>query len=197
MDQPQAIEREEDFELPESQEAAESSATLGQVEADRVESIEQAPGASRCLGRIPQSQYVITSTHEGHTRGVLVGWVQQVSFEPAMVMVSLLKGREIVPLIHGSHAFALSQLTVEDRLSRKIFSYEGITDEDAMQGLSYLYKETGSPIIAKSHCYMDCELVRHVDIDGDHDLYVGLIRKADVLREAEVAIRVREDGMKY
>jgi flavin reductase (DIM6/NTAB) family NADH-FMN oxidoreductase RutF len=152
---------------------------------------------SRPLAMIPQSIYIMTAAHENRTASLMVSWVQQASFEPPMVVVALRKGRAIVPLIHSSHSFALNQVAAEDKLLlRKYSGQYGI--EDPLQTLEVLRKATGSPILARCATYMDCELVRHLDVEGDHDIYVGLVRDAGVLREgADIDVHLREDGFTY
>lgn len=153
------------------------------------------------LGRIPQSLYIMTAAFEHRAKGVMVSWVQQAGFEPPMVSVVLRKGRDIVPLIHDSHSFALSQVVDDDKLTLRKFA-EGRRsgqgrDDDPLAGIETFRKATGAPIIKKALSFLDCELVRHIDIDGDHDLYIGLIRDGGLLHEGEVTVRLREDGFKY
>jgi flavin reductase (DIM6/NTAB) family NADH-FMN oxidoreductase RutF len=155
----------------------------------------------KALGRIPQGLYILTAAYEHRRRGVMVSWVQQASFEPPMVLVSLRKGREIVPLIHESHAFALSQVSEEDKLTLKKFA-DGLRpgqrhDDDPLAGIETMRRATGAPIICKALSFMDCELVRHIDVEGDHDLYVGLIRDGGPLHNGRITVRLREDGFKY
>lgn len=149
------------------------------------------------LGRIPQGLFILTAEFEGRVLGMMVSWVQQVSFEPPMVLVALRKGREIVPLIHDSHRFALNQIARQDRLTRRKFSDTKIADEERLQTMEIVRKTTGSPVLARSLAFMDCELIRHIDIDGDHDLYVGLIRDGGILHAGEVDVRLRTDGFAY
>lgn len=155
----------------------------------------------RALGRVPQSLYIMTSAFEQRQRGVLVSWVQQASFEPPMVLVALRKGRDIVPLIHDAHAFALCQVADDDKLTLKKFAepirHPHRRDDDPLAGIECCRRATGSPIIKKSLSFLDCELIRHIDIDGDHDLYVGLIRDGGVLHEGRATIHIRDDGFKY
>ena len=152
---------------------------------------------SRPLGLLPQTLFIMTAAHEHRTRSLLVSWVQQVSFEPPMVVVSLRKGREIVPLIHDSHAFALNQIAHDDRLLLRKYNGDAPVGDDPVTMLETCRKTTGSPILCRAVTYMDCELVRHIDIDGDHDLYVGMIRDADMLNGGVVCVHMREDGFTY
>jgi len=151
----------------------------------------------KALGRIPQSLYIMTSHFEDRMRGVMVSWVQQVAFEPPMVSVSLSKGRPIVPLLHDSHAFALCQIAPTDKLTIKRFG-GGDAGDNPFETMDVFKAATGSPIIRRSLAYLDCELVRHFDVDGDHDIYIGLVRAAEQLKEDEEPIvKLRSDGFSY
>jgi len=152
---------------------------------------------SRVLGRIPQGMFVMTAEYEGRLCGIRVSFVQQVSFSPPYVLVALRKGMEIVPLIHESHAFGLSQFDPDDRLISKKFRYDAVTDGDSLQAIDLKHMTTGSPVLMRAQTYMDCQLIRHIDIDGDHDLYVGQIREAGVIENSEVSIHLRDDGFAY
>ncbi|MEX2672898.1 MAG: flavin reductase family protein [Phycisphaeraceae bacterium] len=143
------------------------------------------------LSRIPCGRFLLTAGHDGRTRGVLVSWVQQVSAEPAMVLVALEKGREIVPLIHESHSFALSQVAADDKLTLRKFSADTL-DEDPLESLEIMRRATGSPILARTQAFVDCELVRHLDIEGDHDLYVGVVRDGGLLKGGAVHVEVAD-----
>ncbi len=154
---------------------------------------------SQALGRIPGSIFIMTSHHEERNRGVMVSWVQQLSTDPPMVMIALPKGRPIVPLLHDSHAFALCQVASSDRLTQKIFR-DGIdAGENPFEAMDIKRGPTGSPIIARALAWMDCEMIRHIDVDGDHDIYVGLVRKAEVKddRDDEVIIKLRPNGLNH
>jgi flavin reductase (DIM6/NTAB) family NADH-FMN oxidoreductase RutF len=149
------------------------------------------------LAHIPSSLFIMTSHWEDHSRGVMVSWVQQVAFEPPMVVVSLAKGRHIVPLIHDSHTFALCQICPDDKLTVKKFSRTAEAVEDQFQGIDWHRGVTGSPILGKALAYLDCELIRHFDIDADHDLYVGLVRDGGIQHPGQPIINKREDGFAY
>jgi flavin reductase (DIM6/NTAB) family NADH-FMN oxidoreductase RutF len=154
-------------------------------------------GIAQVLGRIPGSLYVMTAHHEEQACGMLVSWVQQVAFDPPMIMVALNKGGRIIPMLHDSHAFALCQIAPEDKLVFRKFTYDQETAQEAFEGLETMRAATGSPILTRALTYMDCDLVRHLDIDSDHDLYIGAVRDAKVLRDEQVIVRLRENGFEY
>lgn len=151
----------------------------------------------KALGRIPASLYVLTSRHQHRKRGVMVSWVQQVAFEPPMVMLALQKGRPIIPLIQESRAFAICQIARDDKLCFKKFAGPS-NDENPFEGIEAGRSLTGSPVVATCLSYLDCTLIRHIDFEADHDLYIGLVVEGKVLKPGEDAtVHLRKDGFKY
>ena len=52
------------------------------------------------------------------------------------------------------------------------------------------------PIFAGSMSYLECELVCHMDVEGDHDLFVGTVRHAGG-EGGKPWVHVRKDGFSY
>ena len=153
-------------------------------------------GIGDALAKIPQGVFVLTASHDTRIRGLMVSWVQQASFEPPMIVVALRKGRDIVPIIHNAHAFAINQIAPDDKLLIKRFG-EHPTPDERLLGLEVIRKTTGAPILVRAMAYLDCELVRHIDVEADHDIYVGAILDGAVLRHADVPVHLRDNGFKY
>lgn len=158
----------------------------------------QRAAAASALGAIPSGQYILTAAFEDRRLGSLVGWVQQCCFEPPMVSISIQKGTPIMPLISESRQFALCQLGIEDaRLARK---FGGQTDlgDDPFLGQPLIKPVMNKlPIIATSKSYMECELVCHMDVEGDHDIFVGVLRNAGYEKPFDPMIHLRENGLQY
>ncbi len=129
------------------------------------------------LAHLPTATYVLTSAHDGERAGVLVEWVAPAASEPVLVSVSVLKGHSIEPLIRDSHAFALCRVDRDDRLMLKKFATPCAPDErsDPFDSIAVRTLATGSPVIARSRVVLDCEVVRHFDLEADHELYVGRV----------------------
>ncbi len=149
------------------------------------------------LGRIPAALYVLTSAHEERRGGILCSWVHQVCFEPPMISVSIMKGRSVMPLISESRRFALCQLGENDRLVQRKFAHAHDTHDDPFLAFEMLPpKLAGTPILRTSVGYLECELVCHMDVEGDHDLFVARVANAKTFG-AKPIIRERGDGYAY
>ncbi len=149
----------------------------------------------RALGQIPAGLFVLTAAYDGSRSGVLVKWVQQCALTPPMVMVAMARGVAVEPLIRDSRGFALCQISPEDRLLQRKFATAPGQRDDSFVSLATTAAPSGSPIIERAIGFLDCEVVRHIDLESDHGLYVGLVRGGGMLNSGKPAMLRREDGL--
>ena len=123
-------------------------------------------------------------------RGCRVRWVQPCSDDPAMVMLSVRKGAPTAPLIRDSRHFALSRITIDNPLIRRFVDQPQLPadfDEsheheiDPFIGIDMVKTAHGQPRLRSSSLWIECEVVRHVDIESDFELYVGLVLAGECL----------------
>ncbi len=150
----------------------------------------------QAVALIPRGRFIMTAAFDEHRAGVLVQYVQLCAPEPPHVAVSMLRGQSLEPLMRDSRAFALCQISADDRfLERKFQPNEGLPGtrqcatgeigeeviEDQFVSIPVRPAPSGSPIIERAMSWLDCELVRTVDLDPDHRLYVGRVTAGGVL----------------
>jgi len=127
------------------------------------------------LGFDSGSVFALASKYGRSRAVILVRWAQFCCVDPPMVVVSVRKGRPIEPIIRDSHAFALSRLDPSEAfIWRKLQKADEHAD-DPLELIDCDALATGSPCIRRALCSLDCEVVRHIDLEGDHELYVGQI----------------------
>jgi len=157
---------------------------------------DQLADLAQAIGRIPSGLFVLTAAHEDHRAGMLVSWVQQLCFEPPMISVAVGKGRPIMPLISESRRFGLCQLAEDDKLLLRKFAGGGDDgDNDPFLGLELA--GAAVPVLAASMSHLECELACHLDVEGDHDLFVGRVCSGRVTRNADPKVHIRRNGMRY
>jgi flavin reductase (DIM6/NTAB) family NADH-FMN oxidoreductase RutF len=153
------------------------------------------------LGRIPTGLFILTAEHEDRRMGMLASFVQQCCFEPPMITVAVAKGRAIMPLISESRQFGLCQLGDDDRVILRKFSSSLGLGEDPFLGFEMIAGRTPNlPLLASSIAYLECELTCHLDVEGDHDLFVGAVRAGgctDKRRKPRPQVRIRKNGFDY
>ncbi|HRQ72197.1 MAG TPA: flavin reductase family protein [Phycisphaerales bacterium] len=131
------------------------------------------------IERVPGGTFVMTAAFEGKRAGVVVRSVQPCAEEPLLICVAAKKGHWIEPLIRDSHAFAICRVSPDNRLIQRKFSTE-LADHDETRGDPFdafptETLVTGSPVLLRSIVAFDCEVVRHFDLEADHELFVGLV----------------------
>ena len=131
------------------------------------------------MAAVPSGVFVLTAQHEDRRAGMLVRWVQQVCAVPPMLSVAVAKGKPIMPLISESRKFALCQLGEADRLLQRKFAQDSEPGDDPFLGFDLVPSKLGNvPIMRGALAYFECELSCHMDVEGDHDLFVGRVHAA-------------------
>lgn len=130
------------------------------------------------LRRIPCGLFVMTAAFEGNRAGVLTRWVQPCASDPPLIMVAIPTGLAIEPLIRDSRIFALAQISDGERLLRRRFETPSERGDDPFITLPHCTTPGGAPVPDRVHAWFECELIRHVDLDADHRLFVGRIVRA-------------------
>lgn len=152
---------------------------------------------STVLGCIPSGVYILTAQHEDRRLGMLASWVQQVCFEPPMVSVAVAKGRAIMPLISESRRLALCQIGEDDKLLQRKFANTPDINDDPFLGFDLVPGYfPGLPILRQTSGFLECELACHMDVEGDHDLFVGKVVNAGY-NAGRPLVHLREDGFAY
>ncbi len=136
---------------------------------------------TRAIQQIPSGLFLLTSAYNGARSGALVQWVQQCASNPPLVMAAVATGLAVVPLIRDSHSFALCQIGEDDRLLTRKFETAPRPGEDPFVTLPTTTAPGGAPIVHRAVSWIECEVVRHVDLESDYGLYVGLVRHGGLL----------------
>ena len=149
---------------------------------------------SKAIGQIPSGLFILTAAYNGSRSGVLVTWVQQCATTPPLVMAALSTGMPVVPLIRDSHSFVLCQIAADDRLLARMFDSAPLHGDDPFDTLPTTLAPSGAPIPQRSLSWLDCEVVRHSDLESECGLYVGRVRSGGILNGGPPAIRYGDNG---
>lgn len=133
------------------------------------------------LKNIPCSRFIMTAASDGLRAGILTRWVQICSFHPPQIMVSLPTGTAIEPLVRNSRAFAICQLASDERSLIRRFDPCQNRNDDIFLTLPCRQAPSGAPVLENAISCLDCELIRHVDLDADHRLFVGRIHHGKLM----------------
>lgn len=142
-----------------------------------------AESVSSILERVPWATWVMTAAHDGARGGMIVRWVQRCADEPLLVSVAVRKCHALEPLIRDSRSFALNLIEESDRLLLKKFDAFQAPDElsDPFDALEVMTMQSGSPVLKRARAAIDCEVVRHLDLEADCELFIGQVHDARVI----------------
>lgn len=142
------------------------------------------------LAMLPEDHFLMTAAFEGQRSGVRLRSVQRCADEPILLAVAARKGHAIDPLIRDSRSFAICLIDADDRLLARSFPEaeaealpgEGDPEHDPFDAIPTRTLVTGSPVINRCRAAFDCEVVRHVDLEADHELFVGHVLAVKIFR---------------
>ncbi|MCB9839058.1 MAG: flavin reductase [Phycisphaeraceae bacterium] len=150
---------------------------------------ESTPGWLLALAQIPSSLFVMTATRGRASGAVLASWVQQVSYEPPLVSVAIPRGRGIAPLIRDSRCFALCKVHPDDKLLPRRLRMTDDRDWTALETIPHEKLATGAPCIKRAMAVLDCQVIRHLDVEADHELYIGQVIAGRVYTSEPCALK--------
>jgi flavin reductase (DIM6/NTAB) family NADH-FMN oxidoreductase RutF len=169
---------------------------------DRVTRIERVPAGSAVapisaeqqrwlramMARFATGVSVVAARHGPLLAGMTANAIASISIDPPLMLASINRKSETHGAILGSHSFAVSILSSEQRALADCFAQP--TTAAKLQRFCdapWHDAETGSPIIDGAIAFFDCRLVA-THPGGDHTMFVGEIVAAGFEEDAEPLI---------
>lgn len=144
------------------------------------------PTIEHVLNLIPSTTVLLTSAFGELRSGVIVTCVQQVAMNPPMVLVAMEKGQPLSPVIRDSRNFAICLMEKDDRATRKTFATAPDQGVDPFLTIPHLVAPGGSPVPTRCTGFIACELIRHLDIEADYEVYIGMVHAAAALEKEQL-----------
>ena len=134
--------------------------------------------ATEALSTFQTPCYIMTGAYDGKRSGTVVKWVSQVAAQPPLLAVAIFRGHWVETLIRDSHCFGLCLLDPSDRLTSRKFMETGPRDNlkkdfDPFDALPVETLVTGAPLLKRCPVVFDCLVIRHLDMEADHSLYIA------------------------
>ncbi|MCI0578844.1 MAG: flavin reductase family protein [Chloroflexi bacterium] len=128
--------------------------------------------------------YSITSCSGDDVNAMVANWVIQASFEPRLIVMGLQKTSYSHGLIERGGVFTVNLFRAADQEAIRPFTKGRAKNPDKMANAQYTpAPETGCPILAGAAAYIECRVAQMIDVGSDHDLLVGEVVGAGVLKE--------------
>ena len=141
------------------------------------------------LDSIPSGRFLISSRFGDMRSAALVRWVQQCAVHPPMVVVAIEKGQALSPIIRDSRNFAISRVADDDPLIDRIFQVLPDHGRDPFLGVPHLSTPSMCPVPSRALWWLDCEMIRHLDIESDHEMWVAGVHHFGRLQADRVVTR--------
>jgi len=135
-------------------------------------------GISDLLDHIPSGVFLLTGAFGDMRGATLVRWVQQVASNPPMLVIAIEKGLPLSPIIRDSRGFALCLIDANDPVCTRLFRQVPEHTQDPMISIPCMKAPSGAPVPLRATAWFDCEIMRHFDIEADHEVYIGCIHHA-------------------
>ena len=148
------------------------------------------------LGRIPSGLFVLTLARGDIETGMLASWVQQCSFQPPLISLSINPKRDIAGLLTADSPFTLNIL--EDTQTDMIVQFgRGFSlKEPAFTDLEVIRGQSNGPILAEALAFLTCQVKSRTPA-GDHDLFVAQVIDGRMLDEGHPMVHIRKSGSHY
>ncbi len=139
------------------------------------------------LHLMPYGFYSLTSRNGDDVNAMVANWITQASFSPRLIAVGLQKTCYSHGVIEEGRVFCINLFKKEDQEAMMPFTKGRSKRPDKMENATYSdAPETGCPILEGATAYVECQVKDIIDVGGDHDIVVGEVVGAGVLKEAEV-----------
>lgn len=163
----------------------------------------QVAAAREALLRLPQPTYLMSAQFDGKRAGLFVRSLQVVADEPLLLGVAVRKGHPIDPIIRDAHAFAVGVVDPADRLLSRKFGADAVVPAleespdttvfpDPFDCLPLETLVTGAPVVRRCPVVFDCVVVRHLDLEADHEIFVGQVYAGRIYSEPKASLFLPE-----
>ncbi len=132
------------------------------------------------LRKIPYGLYVI-GVKDGDGHHAFTGsWFSQCSMKPPRVMLGVRHGTHSLELVRQHRVFSVNLLPKTDQKVLEQFFRPAPSNGDRFGEVGYSVKKTGTPVLDRALCYLECEVKEIVEA-GDHSIVIGEVVEAEVL----------------
>lgn len=139
------------------------------------------------LHRMPYGFYSVTSRNGDEVNAMVGNWLTQVSFEPRMVLFGLSKTAYSHEVIAAGGVFAVNIFNKEDDGVVRKLTKSRAKKPDKMEGVTWTPGPvTGCPVLEGASAVIECRMIHLIDTGGDHDLLVGEVVNAVILKPGDV-----------
>lgn len=140
---------------------------------------------------LPTGSFLITATHDKRSSGLIIENAILCCPDPRIILVAMPSGRHVEPLMRDNRHFGLTPVGHEERLLPRAFPDDGESHEDMFLTIPCRVGPGGTMIPRRCESWVECEIIRHIDLEVGHRLWVGR-----VIASGEAAITPKRRSIK-
>lgn len=150
---------------------------------------------AKALALIPSGCSIMTAGKGESATGMLASWVQQASFEPLMLTVSIKEGRPIQTCVEATGCFVLNVIGEDPGALFKHFGAGFEPGVPAFEGLDFEATDFGVELALAAGC-LSCRVRSSVEA-ADHRVYVAEVCSGTAGENTKPYVHIRKSGLSY
>ena len=139
--------------------------------------------------------YVVMSKEDEVVNAFTANWLTQVSFEPALVAVSIENDARSLAMIEHTQTFTVNVLRTGQRELAGQLGRSYAKNPSKLSGIDYQLYDNRYPILQEALSWIACE-VRNTVPAGDSTLIIAEVTEAGILAEGN-ALTMNEAGFRH
>lgn len=133
----------------------------------------------KTLRLLSNGVYVLTSRSEDRYGAATVTWVSQASFKPPLIMAAVRRESSVFKCLAESRSAVLHIVGDRQQEIARRFFFPTHAVAGTINGEAFMDGRTAAPVLPNLPAYIECELERIVDTEGDHAIVILRAIEAD------------------
>jgi flavin reductase (DIM6/NTAB) family NADH-FMN oxidoreductase RutF len=133
----------------------------------------------KTLRLLSNGVYVLTSRSEDRYGAATVTWVSQASFKPPLIMAAVRRESNVFKCLAESRSAVLHIVGDRQQEIARRFFFPTHAVAGTINGEAFMDGRTAAPVLPNLPAYIECELERIVDTEGDHAIVILRAIEAD------------------
>jgi flavin reductase (DIM6/NTAB) family NADH-FMN oxidoreductase RutF len=133
----------------------------------------------KTLRLLSNGVYVLTSRSEDRYGAATVTWVSQASFKPPLIMAAVRRESNVFKCLAESRSAVLHIVGDRQQEIARRFFFPTRAVAGTINGEAFMDGRTAAPVLPNLPAYIECELERIVDTEGDHAIVILRAIEAD------------------
>jgi flavin reductase (DIM6/NTAB) family NADH-FMN oxidoreductase RutF len=150
----------------------------------------------KTLRLLSNGVYVLTSRSKDRYGAATVTWVSQASFKPPLIMVAVRRESSVFKCLAESGSAVLHIVGHRQQEVARRFFFPTHAVAGTINGEAFMEGRTAAPVLPNLPAYIECEVERVVDTEGDHAIVILRAVEADCRDEVR-PLTMAETPWKY